>query len=293
MVSAINYEPSADDVFVVTYPKCGTTWMIEMVMLILRKGKVPLESHDYFNASPFLELVGSEAIKTMSRPGCLKTHLPFDLIPFSPQAKYIYVARHPKDCAVSFYHHSKFFPSYHFTNGTFEEFFEHFINGDVYFSDYFDHLLSWYDQRHCPNVFFTTFEDMKRDSRGTILKVAKFLGEEYSNLLEEDEKLLEEIARKSSFQYMQNNVNGMMNDMMAHPWDIVHDPSIPEGVRFWAKVTAEAQEAGERSIGQFMRAGGNSDGKIYFSAEQETRFRQRTAEKTRNSDVMDIWNKVE
>ena len=82
----------------------------------------------------------------MPRPGVIKVHLPYHLTPRSDKAKYIYVTRNPKDCCVSYFHHMKSIPGHGF-NGTFDEFFEFFINGNIDYGDYFDNLLGWYEHR--------------------------------------------------------------------------------------------------------------------------------------------------
>nr|XP_042912715.1 sulfotransferase ssu-1-like [Parasteatoda tepidariorum] len=143
---ATKYKPRPDDLFLVTYPKCGTTWTGQILLLILRKGE-PLENPSDLHAkAPFLEMTGVDFVDKMMRPGPIKTHLPFHLTPFSKDAKYICVTRNPKDCCVSYFHHMRNLPGHNF-NGTFDQFFELFVSGKIDYGDYFDHLLSWYPHR--------------------------------------------------------------------------------------------------------------------------------------------------
>lgn len=94
--SAISYKPRSDDLIIVTYPKCGTTWVQNIVGGIYRKGKPFSSGMEFLSQTPFLEMTGAEAALTMKRPGALKVHLPFHLTPYSPKAKYIFVARNPR-----------------------------------------------------------------------------------------------------------------------------------------------------------------------------------------------------
>lgn len=58
----------------------------------------------------------------------IKTHLPFSLMPPSAmetRAKIIYVARHPKDVAVSWYHFNRLFKPCGFV-GDFSQFWDYF-----------------------------------------------------------------------------------------------------------------------------------------------------------------------
>ena len=66
-------------------------------------------------------------------PRIFKVHLQFHEVPMGDsdanRPKYIYVARNPKDTAVSFYHHYRGFKVYGFdTDRTWDEFFDMFIN---------------------------------------------------------------------------------------------------------------------------------------------------------------------
>ena len=68
-----NFEVKEDDIWIVTYPKCGTTWTQEMVWQIVnnvdpQKGQLPL-----FTRTPFLEF------------GCISMNKPFGCPPGMPQ----------------------------------------------------------------------------------------------------------------------------------------------------------------------------------------------------------------
>ncbi|GIY83586.1 sulfotransferase 1C4 [Caerostris darwini] len=181
--SALNFKPKKGDIIIVTYPKCGTTWMQNLVLNILRKGEPFEKPSDFYFASPFLDQLGAEdSEKIMIRPGCYKTHLPLHKILLSDDAKYIYVARNPKDCCVSYYHHMKSLPGYQFADGTFEEFFDLFIKGEVESGNYLDHLLPWYNMRNRPNVFFTTYEKMKSDLKSVAMDIAAFIDKKNQNI---------------------------------------------------------------------------------------------------------------
>lgn len=93
-----------DDVFIATYPKCGTTWTQEITYLIYNDGVPPKNHLERIRNNPFIEMLGEDGPKNMGRPGCIKTHLPRDLVPYADHAKYIYVLRNPKGRATLFLH---------------------------------------------------------------------------------------------------------------------------------------------------------------------------------------------
>ena len=163
-VSGQRYRAAPTDVFVASYPKCGTTWTQYLVYLLSNHGQ-PLAANQNINdVFPHLEEVGADPIQALPPPRLIKTHLMFPLTPWHDRAKYIYVARNPFDCAVSFYHHTRgFVRHYDFANGSWDDFFECFLHGEVDFGDYFDHLLSWWPERRRPNLLFLTYEEMLAD----------------------------------------------------------------------------------------------------------------------------------
>ena len=146
---AITYEAKPDDLFIVTYPKNGTTWTQQIVTCIQYDGQVP-EGKKLYDFSPFLEMLGREAAEKVPRPGSIKTHLPFHLQPKHEQAKYIIVLRNAKDACVSFYHHHQLFPGYGIQGMDFHDFFKFWLKGTLECSSYFDWVLSWWKHRNNP-----------------------------------------------------------------------------------------------------------------------------------------------
>lgn len=157
-----SYQPHPDNLFVVTYPKSGTTWIQPLVFSILNKGDPPKTRVEFSLASPFLELMGVEVAEEMPRPGVLKTHLPFDRVPYSDNAKYIYVARNPYDICVSFYYHMKGFTPKTAKDFSFARFHELFVSDKLSWGPYFAHLHASYSQRDRPNVLFFTYEQARK-----------------------------------------------------------------------------------------------------------------------------------
>lgn len=103
---AADYIPSAGDTFIVSYPKCGTTWLQHIVYL-LKRGGLPADSiGEVVRAVPYVAQDGWPLKGT--RILAFKYHLPLQLMaPLSEKARYIYVVRNPKDACVSYYHFLK------------------------------------------------------------------------------------------------------------------------------------------------------------------------------------------
>ena len=203
--SGQRYRAAPGDVFVASYPKCGTTWTQYIVYLLENDGR-PLAPNQRLDIEfPHLEEVGEEAVRALREPRLIKTHLQLVRTPWSSQAKYLYVARNPFDCAVSFYHHTRgFVRHYDFAEGSWDTFFECFMRGEVDFGDYFDHLDSWWPQRSEPNVLFLTYERMLAAPAASIRAIAEFLGGRAGDLVR-DARRLDGIVSESGFTQMRRD----------------------------------------------------------------------------------------
>ena len=154
--SALTFSPKDDTILICSYPKSGTTWMQNIVYLLTHSGKAFPSDLNVDNEIPHLELRGSEYCGNYP---VLKSHLPTQLLKMNRHAKYILIARNPKDYCVSFYHHTRgFVKHYDYAHGTFNDYFEHFIDGKVDFGYYFDYFRSWEPYLNDQNLFFCTYE---------------------------------------------------------------------------------------------------------------------------------------
>jgi hypothetical protein len=202
------YQPGPDDVFVVTQMKCGTTWMQHVVYEVLHRGQgdIVATGRAMYAISPWIE--GRKCIPVDQAPAVgverpsriIKTHLPAQLLPFSREAKYIYVARHPVSCFASCI-------DFVDTNvgGMSPElpaFVEWYTSPDLmWWGTWTDHVRGWWDRAQAErNVLFVYFEDMKKDLASTVRQVAEFLGVEPLTDAE-----LAQVVHKCSFAYMQEH----------------------------------------------------------------------------------------
>jgi hypothetical protein len=203
--SGQRYRAAPGDVFVASYPKCGTTWA-QYIVYLLENGGQPLAAGQRLDAVfPHLEEVGEEAVRALHSPRLIKTHLQYERTPWNAQAKYVYVARNPFDCAVSFYHHTRgFVRHYDFAEGAWDTFFECFMRGEVDFGDYFDHLDSWWPRRSEPNVLFLTYERMLEAPAAATRAIAEFLGGRASELVR-DARRLDGVVSASGFTQMRRD----------------------------------------------------------------------------------------
>lgn len=191
-----NFEVFEDDVWIITNPKCGTTWTQEMCWLILNDFDfAKAREIDIEERSPFLEfnLANVELCEKLPRPRLIKTHQPIQLLPkdiWVKNPKLIYVIRDPRDAFVSIVHHMKFFLGKNAVDNKLES-----IEKSMKFMGFYEHVLDYYHLRGRSNFLFFSFEQMKKDLKEVVLKVCKFLGKSY---LDEDiDKLVDHLDFKN------------------------------------------------------------------------------------------------
>ncbi|KAK8787118.1 hypothetical protein V5799_023106 [Amblyomma americanum] len=202
--SALQYETRTGDTFLATFPKSGTVWVQQTSYLILHDGLPPPSVLELHSSQPSLEMFGIEDMEKIVHPGLIMTHLSYDLVPKSLNAKYVWVCRNPKDVCVSFFYPTKSLTAYDFTDGKFEDYFEIFMQGANDFGDYFDYMLSWYVHRNDSNVLLLDYEENKADPRSQVLRLAGFLGEEYHRRLVQEPEILHRVLGCSTIDYMKN-----------------------------------------------------------------------------------------
>ncbi|XP_049861235.1 luciferin sulfotransferase-like [Schistocerca gregaria] len=188
-----NFEVYPDDVWVVTFPKCGTTWTQEMVWLIGNDCDFETAKKKKLNERvPFIEFVAIsrytgpdgdtlQRCTDLPRPRFIKSHLPYELLPqqlWTKKPKIIYVARDPKDTALSYYHHHRLWNGY---TGTLDDFLEAFIQDALVYCPFWEHVLRFWELRDEPHVLFNTFEEMTQDLSAVVRRTADFMGRQLSD----------------------------------------------------------------------------------------------------------------
>src|SRR6201999_3761852 len=94
------YTPREGDIVIATAPKCGTTWTQQIASLLVFQSTEPREIQilspwiDY-RLAPVDAVMGFIEAQTHRR--FLKSHLPFDALPFYEEVRYIHVARDGRD----------------------------------------------------------------------------------------------------------------------------------------------------------------------------------------------------
>ncbi|XP_015284809.1 PREDICTED: sulfotransferase family cytosolic 1B member 1-like [Gekko japonicus] len=245
-----NFEARPDDLVVVTYPKAGTTWIQEIVDLILANGdtektrqaptQVRMPFLEYCVPPPFPSAI--DRLADVPSPRVMKTHLPFQLLPKSlleKNCKIIYVARNAKDNLVSYY----FFDQMHLMQpdpGPWDGYVKKFMEGKVPWGSWYDHVQRYWEERENHRILYLLYEDMKEDLAREIRRVKDFLE------VDLPEDIVQTIAHQTSFQVMKDN-------------PMANYDTVPDFIF-------------DRTKSSFMRKGEVGDWKNYFTVAQKEAF---------------------
>ncbi|KAH6934124.1 hypothetical protein HPB50_020662 [Hyalomma asiaticum] len=279
----LHFKARKGDVVQSSFPKSGSHWMMYIVQLILRDGE-PIHSHgDFMKGCRFLEYADIENWESLLPLRAFMTHLPLSEDAITQEGKYIYVARNPWDVCVSFYHMATNISMYQYEDATFEEFVDVFISGNFGYGDYFDHVAAAYGLREKPNVLFVTYEEMKKNTKNVLLKVARFLGDHYRRDLAEDEIFLDELLKKLSPEFMRNKV---VVDIGKVP-----DPNSKE-LSKTSYITCKNGYGGDETKYNIVRTANVGGWKEYFTPHLLKRMEERIREAEKTTSFMDLWKDV-
>ncbi|XP_053376566.1 uncharacterized protein LOC123535334 [Mercenaria mercenaria] len=184
-----NFMFRKDDVMLCTYPKTGTNWLFEIIMMILNKSAEPIETN---KGMTMLEFQAPEDIDQQPSPRVVNCHFPCRILPFkdmtAKQIKTVLCCRNPKDTAVSYYNHMKGLRPYDY-NGKWDDWLPVYLQGKLEYGKYTDYLLEW-EKAMEEGVGFPLhvmyYEDLKINGTGEMDKLRKFLDVELDDVLKED-----------------------------------------------------------------------------------------------------------
>ena len=149
----------------------------------------------------------------------MSTHLPADALVFSEKAKYVVICRDGRDVAWSLHTFmSRFSPSFvEMVNSLpvvdaplvkqadaadVVGFYKKFLKNDghpVTGPQFWHHVRSYWELQHLPNVYLLHYNNLKKNLRGEIQKLAGFLG------IHVNEGMMWRIMEHCSFEYMKQN----------------------------------------------------------------------------------------
>uniref|UniRef100_A0A8B9PHQ2 Sulfotransferase n=1 Tax=Apteryx owenii TaxID=8824 RepID=A0A8B9PHQ2_APTOW len=236
--------------------------MQEILTLLYSAGDIrPAKTIPNWVRAPWLEQIYfKDTLQDTAGHRLITTHLPARVLAPALQqskAKVIYVARNPKDVAVSFYHFhrlAKFLPD----PGSFDAFLLQFLEGTVQYGSWFEHVKGWLGQRQALDIFYVTYEELHQDLRGAAERLGTFLG------LSLGPETLDSLEQHCSFAAMRDNA---MANYSLIPCEIM-----------------------DHSQGRFMRKGVVGDWRQHFSPRQNALFDRVYQREMRDAALRAPWS---
>jgi hypothetical protein len=186
------YTPLDSDIYLISYPKSGNTWVRFLIGNYISKGEM-----DFTNGHlimPDLHFNPEQIENISSIPRFIKSHEPYN----NKYNKVIYIVRDGRAVAVSYYYFmiklGQISKELSFTDYLNTK----FLTGDVPFGDWQEHVLSWTSQER-DSVLVIRYEDMLENIESEFRKILLFCG---LPIIESDLKMAIE---KASFEEMKKN----------------------------------------------------------------------------------------
>jgi aryl sulfotransferase len=213
-----------DDIIISTWGKSGTTLTQQIVHQLLTGGEdgVGVAVSPWVDVrfmAPLPEMV--EMLEAQQHRRFLKTHLPFEAVPFSPSVKYVYIGRDARDVLWSAHNHASAFtdlawamvnasegpwPKWSPPDPDVRAYYLNWLATDETpgFHDlsFWKNVQSWWDQRQRPNVILLHYANLISDMAGEMRRLAAFLE------VDLDEARLPAMINHCSIDYMRQAAAG-------------------------------------------------------------------------------------
>uniref|UniRef100_A0ACD6A9H8 Uncharacterized protein n=1 Tax=Avena sativa TaxID=4498 RepID=A0ACD6A9H8_AVESA len=215
------FQARSDDVLLVTYPKCGTTWLKALAFTVTNRllhpahaagdDAHPLLARHPQDLVPYLEMPYRQLqqhpvaeLEEIASPRLLSTHLPVTLLPPSVLdlgCRVVYLCRNPKDVLVSLWHFiHKVNQKY-----TIDKAFELFCKGETVYGPIWEHSLGFWNkaavsesESDSRRVLFLKYDEMMAQPVEHVKMLAEFLRVPFSDE-EVSRGVVEDVVRLCSF----------------------------------------------------------------------------------------------
>lgn len=189
--------PDKSDVYLVSYPKSGNTWMRYLLAYAIWPEIDNPDLKEMARLIPSYDLdIDKKAMLDMNSPcnklenRIIKEHFPYNKIARKYANRVIYLCRDGRDAVISYWH---FINQVRGTNIKFNDFIRESATHS--FGPWHDHVQQWLDAP--VNKVIIRYEDMQSDPSECLKKALDFLN------IERDEGVIRSAVERSTFDSMQ------------------------------------------------------------------------------------------
>ncbi len=231
----IKFGQRDDDIYIVTYPKSGTTMMQMILYHLTTDGNMDFK-HIY-DVSPWIRNHSFKKKEPLELPSprLIKSHDGYKSFEKSTKGRFIYVYRNGMDVAVSQYNQAV---SYNNPKLEFDTFLKEFLDIKAK-GGWFRFNKVWFENKWKRPVLYIRYEDLLSDKRTQILRIIEFCQ------FKVDDSNIERAIEFSSFDYMKKNEE---------------------------KFGEQPKDQKKMVFDQFIRKGKTGEGEELFKPEQKVLF---------------------
>lgn len=208
-----------DDIYIITFPKSGTTLMQMMLYQLTTNGKVDFK-HIY-DVSPWIRNDSFKRRKPrldLPSPRLIKSHDTYEYYDKATKGKFIYIIRNGMDVAVSLYNQRK---NYGSPNLDFDKYFEGFMKSVKL--NWFAFNRQWLENKNKLPILYITYESLLNNFDESLKKLSEFCNIKVS------EKDLPRIKERCSFEYMKKHEDKFGEQQPEPKPQFIYDQFIRKG----------------------------------------------------------------
>ncbi|MEZ4937791.1 MAG: sulfotransferase domain-containing protein [Crocinitomicaceae bacterium] len=208
------------DVYVVTFPKSGTTLTQMMLYQMISDGST--DFNHIYEVSPWIRndiFKGLPPNLNLPEPRIIKSHDPYRIFDKRHKGKIIFVIRDGKDALNSLYHQRR---SYGLPDLTFDQFLQQSTSNRD--SNWFLFNKEWLENKNNFDILYLTYEEITKNKKETIIKLAQYIGIDQSKID------IDRVIEKSGFEFMKEHESKFGEQPPEKKIEMVYDQFIRKGV---------------------------------------------------------------
>lgn len=180
-----------DDIFLVSYPKSGNTWM-RFFLSIYKNGGKALAYDKIEEFIPSVHKSSKQFISEIKKPRIIKSHF----TDFESYTKILYIVRDGRDSLVSYYHYLQELKGF---KGSFDDFY--FSNMHSGVGEWHSHVQAAinYKRKHKNKILITKYEDMLNCQNESFKSILDFCHFPFDN------ELFKRSMENSAFEKLKKN----------------------------------------------------------------------------------------